>query len=208
MTDNDNNNNENETEDKYELKQKFNKLSQSEISSLEEEKDFGDSDEDWDFDFSMYERDEKEEVEHQMQQKLSDKPSCMINLFRKKFNDYENDNERIHELRKKITSCSINVEARVQDKQQLWKLYACLSEFWDLLSPFTGRLQFDEINFRKKRVYNLLRKHKGGIIEERVFNNLLYYKKILYKHAQWLGFGFTIERVGSYRSAAESKIIQ
>ena len=162
---------------------------------------------DWDFDFSLYDDQDKSDMVSQLRG-LQEKNTIAINIYRKKFADFENDNERLAQLKTKMSAYSIKVEARTQDIQMLWGLYGALSEGWDLISPIIGQLHYDQITSVKCRCLKLITQHKGGRIPGKVHNNLLFYKKIFYKLMQITGFGFPVEKVGSFRSHAEGKIIQ
>jgi len=161
---------------------------------------------DWNFDFAEYEQEDfgEDEVED-----IKGMEPPLISGRRSRFSNGQAELENLAMLRNELSKYSIRVGSRTQDINELWKFYAIISEYWDCIQATYGRYVIDDMIEIKKKCKVLLNKYEQGTIPVLVHNNLLYYKSIVYKMAQFKNFRFEVERVNrGVFSSARRKIIQ
>ena len=78
-----------------------------------------------------------------------------------------------------------------------------LDEYWESIRNIFGSVVNNEILDIKKYCKFLLNKYKDGKIPEKVHNNLLYLRSVIYRLKQFTNLGLETERVGrgSYSKA-------
>jgi len=155
-----------------------------------------------DYDFSIY--DDGESVDEEILSDLS-KPHPRIKALRSRFSNGEAELMRLSELGILISKYAIKVESRTQEINELWQFFGVLNEFWESIKNIFGSNVMDDISEIKNKCRELL-DNSGERIEDKVHNNLLFYRSQLYRLKQQRNLGFEVEKMsgGTYQRAKKS----
>lgn len=162
--------------------------------------------EDYDFDFSMY---EDENEEHEVINSLHEDNLPQIMAVRSRYSLGIQEIERIAELKIILTKYSIKVSSRTQDIPTLWKMYGILDEMWSTIEWMHGKYLHGEMNEIKKRCKHLLETYRNGQIPPKVHNNLLYFKKQIYRLLHFGNLGLECDKINKhFLNRTKRKIVE
>jgi hypothetical protein len=153
---------------------------------------------DWDFDFSIYEHEDKKDTPKLLSLKEDNKP--MNSIFAARFTPTGLEIENIIALKNQISEKAIKVRANTQNVQDLWDLFAIVSELWARIHDIFGRRMIQDIdlweNFIRKKLFAL---NKKSYITFDNHSALMKYTKTVYKLCQRINLGIQIEKRFSAR---------
>lgn len=150
-------------------------------------------DEDYDFDFSAYE--EEGEDQEQADDTIVNKPRSEHAKWKSRFSMTEFDLERLADIKKTCSKYCIQAEAYTQEIGTLWRLFGILGELWEIIRNLYSARINEEVGRIKSNCRKLLKESGEGNIPDKVHNNLLYWRSIMYRLMQISNLSFESERV-------------
>ena len=133
----------------------------------------------------------------------------LLNIANWKYSNWSAELDRIAELSALISKYAIKVEANTTEITDLWKFFAVMNEMWESMRYLFGWVVGDRIRAIKKRCRSLLRDSTEDNIQDKVHNNLLYYRHQIYTLRQSVNLSFDLEKTrGGAFHKARKKIVQ
>jgi hypothetical protein len=159
---------------------------------------------DFEFDFSIYE--EKDKEEEATEKSIFSKRE-RINNIKSRFNNSGSLFVNLGILERDLIRTGTKISRYSQDLNELWEFYAIVNEYWEYIKGLYSQITIDEIIKIKAICLNLLKECKNkNVIDDKVHNNLLFFRSKVLDLAQLKNFRFECERYGarSYDSRIRS----
>lgn len=154
----------------------------------------------WNFDFSIYEKEDKRQTPRLFSLTKDNKPRASILQARYVPTGLEMDN--LINLKNQISEKAIKVRANTQDIQDLWNLYAIVSEMWARVHDIFGAIIIEEVNVWESFIYKkLIRLNAKTYISYDNHIALINYSKQIYKLCQRVNIGIQVEKRFNARQA-------
>lgn len=169
------------------------------------------SEDDFDYDFEIYEEKDADEDDsnNPIPEQVLDKKEPPVRGLRSKYSNWSAELDRIAELSALISKYAIKVEANTTEITDLWKFFAVMNEMWESMRYLFGWVVGDRIRAIKKRCRSLLLHSTEDNIQDKVHNNLLYYRHQIYTLRQSVNLSFDLEKTrGGAFHKARKKIVQ